>query len=145
VGAGLSGLTVTSLVFAPFGDGDGSELWTLVRRVLFPANALAESRDVVSWATVAGLVLLVVAYWWLLKRMLRSDRSFQVLCNLGFTAALLAFVLGAARSQPWHLIWPVSLAGLSDRRWAWPAIVVMSAVMLATQLWVEWGAPGLGG
>jgi len=110
VGAGLSGLAVTSLVFAPFGDGD--EVWTLVRRVLFPANALPESRDAVSWATAAGLVLLVLVYLWLLRRMLRSDRSFQVLCNLGFTATLLAFVLGAARSQPWHLLWPVSLAGL---------------------------------
>ncbi|HSJ53171.1 MAG TPA: hypothetical protein VLC52_05430 [Anaerolineae bacterium] len=145
VGAGLSGLAVTGLVFAPFRDGGNDELLTLLRRVLLPVAARAVSRDVVAWATAGGLVLLAVAYLWLLRHMIRSERSFQELCNLGFVAALLAFVLGAARSQPWHLIWPVSLAGLSDRRWAWPAVIGLSAVMLATQFWVEWGAPGLGG
>jgi hypothetical protein len=145
LGGGLSGLAVTALVFAPFGEGDGGELLTLAQRVFVPANALTEIRDLVWWGMVAGLLFLAVAYMWLLRRMLRGDRSFQELGNLGFATALLAFVLGAARSQPWHLIWPLSLAGLSNHRWAWPAVVVLSAVELVTQLWVEWGTPGLGG
>ena len=145
LGAGLTGLTVTGLVFAPFRDGGDLELLALMRRVLIPVNAPHEARDVVAWATVGGLILLAMAYLWLLKRLQRSERSYQDVCNVGFVTLLLAFVLGAARSQPWHLIWPVSLAGLSDRRWAWPVVIVLSAVMLATQLWVEWGAPGLGG
>ncbi|NLF10498.1 MAG: hypothetical protein GX597_01775 [Anaerolineaceae bacterium] len=145
LGAGLTGLTVTGLVFAPFRDGGDLELLALMRRVLIPVNAPHEARDVVAWATVGGLILLAMAYLWLLKRLQRSERSYQDVCNVGFVTLLLAFVLGAARSQPWHLIWPVSLAGLSDRRWAWPVVIVLSAVMLVTQLWVEWGAPGLGG
>lgn len=69
---------------------------------------------------------------------------FQRLMDTSFAIVLLAFVLGAARSQPWHLIWPAALAGLTSRRWAWPAIIGLSTVMLCAQVWVEWGAPGLG-
>jgi len=67
----------------------------------------------------------------------------QMLFNVGFVVSLLIFVLGAARSQPWHLIWPASLAGLSAQKWAWPPVITLSAVMLLTQVWVEWGTPGL--
>ncbi len=67
----------------------------------------------------------------------------QRLFEAGFTVSLLIFVLGAARSQPWHLIWPASLAGLSARRWAWLPVIALSAVMLLSQIWVEWGTPDL--
>jgi hypothetical protein len=73
-----------------------------------------------------------------------TQARFQKLMDVSFVVSLLAFVLGAARSQPWHLIWPAALAGLSTRRWAWPAVIGLSVVMLAVQVWVEWGAPGLG-
>ncbi len=61
--------------------------------------------------------------------------------NVGFLALLLAFFLGAARSQPWHLLWPAALAGLSDYRWAVPVIVGLSGIMLAVQVGVEWAVP----
>jgi hypothetical protein len=67
----------------------------------------------------------------------------QRILDAGFLVSLLVFLLGAARSQPWHLIWPVSLAGLSAQRWAWPVVMVLSAMMLVSQIWVEWGTPGL--
>jgi hypothetical protein len=63
--------------------------------------------------------------------------------DTGFLVSLLVFLFGAARSQPWHLIWPASLAGLSTQRWAWPMVILLSALMLVTQIWVEWGTPGL--
>ena len=81
----------------------------------------------------------VVLIW----RVRQGDGSAQPLVNAGFVASLLAFVLGGVRSQPWHLIWPLALAGLSDRKWAWPTVVVLTAVMLAVQVWVEWGTPGM--
>jgi hypothetical protein len=85
-----------------------------------------------------------LAYAGLTWKFARGPGFLQHLANASFLAALLAFVLGAARSQPWHLIWPVALAGLSDRRWAWPVSLGLSAAMLAAQVWVEWGAPGWG-
>jgi hypothetical protein len=72
-----------------------------------------------------------------------SESRMQRLLNVGFVVSLLVFLLGAVRSQPWHLIWPASLAGLSAQRWAWPVIVALSALLLAAQIWVEWGTPGL--
>ncbi len=77
------------------------------------------------------------------KAVLGRETRAQRLFDAGFAVSLLIFVLGAARSQPWHLIWPASLAGLSARRWAWIPIIALSAVMLLSQLWIEWGAPGL--
>jgi hypothetical protein len=73
----------------------------------------------------------------------RKLSSAQRFLDTGFLVSLLVFLFGAARSQPWHLIWPASLAGLSTQRWAWPMVILLSALMLVTQIWVEWGTPGL--
>jgi hypothetical protein len=73
-----------------------------------------------------------------------SGQAFQQVMDVSFLLALLIFLLGAARSQPWHLRWPLALAGLSARWWAWPVVIGLSVVMLASQVWVAWGAPGLG-
>jgi hypothetical protein len=91
-----------------------------------------------------GLLAFSALYAALAGRVLQVGASFQELANACFIASLLAFVLGAARSQSWHLIWPATLAGMSDRRWAWPSVVALSGAMLVVQLWVEWGAPGMG-
>ena len=73
----------------------------------------------------------------------RAIPDAQCLLNACFAAALLVFLLGAARSQPWHLVWPAALAGLSRWQWAWPLVAALSALMLVAQLWIEWGTPGL--
>ena len=90
-----------------------------------------------------SLCLLFVAYVLLLVRASRGNGSFQQLANVGFLALLLTFLFGAARSQPWHLIWPVALAGLSDYRWAVPVVIGLSGIMLSVQVGVEWAAPVL--
>ena len=91
----------------------------------------------------AGLLLFAAVYALLLRGVVRARGSFRRLADIGFEVSLLAFVLGVARSQPWHLIWPAALAGFSSRWWAWPAVIGLSALMLVAQVWVEWGAPGL--
>ena len=139
--AGLPVVAITMLVFAPFGEPEG--LTALIERLLAPANWGAGSGNLPSWGMAAGLLLFVVAFAVLVYRLARGGASFQQLANASFAAVFLAFALGAARSQPWHLIWPVALAALADRRWIWPVVAILSAVMLAVQVWVEWGAPGV--
>jgi hypothetical protein len=91
-----------------------------------------------------GLVLFSVAYIYLLVRFWRGSGSFQELVTSSFRALLLAFLLGAARSQPWHLLWPATLAGLSSSRKSQAVIVGLSGLMLAVQVSVEWGVPSIG-
>jgi hypothetical protein len=140
--------TISALVCIPLTSGWGStpsEPWPLklAKRLLWPSNWGSAASDLAAWAMGAGLLLFGVAYLVLAARLLKRPISPQRLMNASFAVALLAFVLGAARSQPWHLLWPASLAGLSDWRWAWPLIAGLSAIMLVVQVWVEWGAPGL--
>ena len=82
------------------------------------------------------VVLLVLT-----KRYIRRVERFQSFGSWMFLTALAVFGLGAARSQPWHLVWPLSLAGLSDLRWSRFAVGVLSVVMVGAQIWIEWGAP----
>jgi hypothetical protein len=112
---------------------------------LVPGNGRGGAEGFPTVALWLGMVLFAVAYGALAWRLLRGPGTFQHLANVSFVVALLAFVLGAARSQPWHLLWPAALAGLSDRRWAWPVVMVLSGVMLVGQVWVEWGVPGAEG
>jgi hypothetical protein len=137
----LATLIVSALAFVPF--------WTpevvpaMVGRLLHPVNWQEGGITLSTWVLGAGLLVFAIAYAGLMWRFIREPGSFQQLANTGFLVVLLAFVLGAARSQPWHLIWPLALAGLSDRRWVWPVSIGLSVAMLAAQVWVEWGTPGL--
>lgn len=140
VGGGLAIAFVSVCVFVPFWDLENT--LHMVERFLWPVNWHRGGTHSSAWAMGVGLLLFAVAWVVLIWRVRQGDGSAQPLVNAGFAASLLAFVLGAARSQTWHLIWPLALAGLSDRRWAWPLVVVLTAVMLAVQVWVEWGAPG---
>lgn len=139
----LGFLLVTILVFAPFGDAAG--IRRVVGRLLHPTNWQGGNDGLASAGFGLGLLMFCVGYAVLFIRLIRDRGSFQLLGNAGFTVFLLAFLFGAARSQPWHLIWPATLAGLADRRWAWPAVICLAGILLAVQLWVEWGMPGLGG
>jgi hypothetical protein len=138
---GLVASTVSVLLFVPFG-GLG-RLSGLLERVLWPANWRMVAANLPAWALGIGLGLFAIAYAVLIWRLMRGECSFQQLGHVCFSATVLAFLLGAARSQSWHLIWPAALAGVSDRRWAWPLVVGTSVTMLAVQLWVEWGAAGV--
>lgn len=132
---------VSAVVLVPF----GSPSWVLDAggRLMRPANWQAASARLPSILFGLGLVAFAASYALVLGRLGRGAWSDQRLLNAAFVVALLAFVLGAARSQPWHLIWPAALAGLSDRRWAWPLVAGLSCLLLAAQLWVEWGTPGI--
>lgn len=125
----------------------------IVERLLVPGNWHTGTFALSSWLLAAGGVVFVVAYGvliWLLARrnglpgLRQSQQVYRKVADASFVISLLVFVLGGARSQPWYLIWPAALAGLSDRRWAWPAVSGLAAIMLGMQLWVEWGAPGWG-
>jgi hypothetical protein len=145
---GLVAVTISALVCIPFMVAWGSTLtdpWLpkLAERLLWPSNWASAPPALAAWAMGLGLLLFGLAYLVLAARLLRGPISWQRLMNASLAVALLAFLLGAARSQPWHLLWPASLAGLSDLRWAWPLIAGLSAMMLVVQVWVEWGAPGL--
>lgn len=131
---------VSLCVFVPFWDPENA--LRMVERFLWPVNWHGGGTHWSSWAMGLGLLLFAVAWVVLIWRVRQGDGSPQPLVNAGFAAALLAFVLGAARSQTWHLIWPLALAGLSDRKWAWPLVVALTAMMLTVQVWVEWGTPG---
>jgi len=135
-------VAVSILVFVPFWSSD--LISGLAGRLLRPVNWQGGAGGASSWALGAGLALFVLIYLALTWRVARQPASFERVAGTCFVAALLVFVLGAARSQPWHLIWPAALAGLSNRRWAWSVVVGLSAVLLIVQVWVEWGAPGWG-
>jgi len=134
-------VAVSALFLIPLGNLE----WMAdeVRRLVQPLNWQAGTWGDVGWTMGVGLSLFAVAYAVLVRQMAHGSGSFQRLANLSFVALLLLFVLGVARSQPWHLIWLLALAGLVDRRWVWWAMVGLSAMLLAAQVWVEWGAPGL--
>jgi hypothetical protein len=140
---GVSLLAV--LPFCPLDSARAAGLWVLsiLDRIVHPANWGAASPGVATWLMVAGLLLFAGALsaltWWLGRR----PASYRRLADASFLALLFAFVLGAARSQPWHLIWVAALAGLSPRRWSWPVVAGLSALLLWGQVWVEWGAPGM--
>jgi hypothetical protein len=147
--ATFSVLAFSALVLAPFWQPEWFRV--LGERLIQPSNWQAGASNLVRWTLGLGLSLFVASYAILIWRMVRQAGSVcnpgrhgnvQRLLDAGFVVSLLVFVLGAARSQPWHLIWPAAWAGLSQRRWAWPAIAVLSVAMLAAQFWVEWGAPG---
>jgi Na+/phosphate symporter len=111
--------------------------------LLHPLNWYAGVGDWPASVLGVGLLLFSMAYISLLVRFWRGSRSFQDLVNGGFTALILAFLLGAARSQPWHLLWPATLAGLSSSRKMQAVIVGLSGLMLAVQVSVEWAVPSL--
>jgi hypothetical protein len=133
--------SVSVLLFLPFG-GLG-QVTGLVERVLWPANWRVGAAYLSAWTLGIGIGLFALAYAVLVWRAVGGGCSFQQLGNACFSATVLAFFLGAARSQSWHLIWPAALAGVSDRRWAWPLVVGLSVIMLAVQLWAEWGGAGV--
>jgi hypothetical protein len=139
--AGLVAASISFLLFVPFG-GLG-RVTGLAERLLWPVNWRSGADCLPNLALMTGLGLFAIAYTILICRVVRGEFSLQQLGNACFLAALLAFLLGAARSQPWHLIWPAALAGVSDRRWAWPVVAGLSALMLATELWVEWVGAGV--
>lgn len=123
---------------------DGAE-WVVgqVWRLMHPLNWPQGGRDAAGWALWGGLLLLAVAYVVLVRQAICDRGPFQRLADIGWASLLLLFLLGAARSQPWHLIWPLALAALVGRRWVWWVLTGLAAVLLAAQVWVEWGAPGL--
>jgi hypothetical protein len=140
LGAGLlTAAAVTVLVVAPFWYPD--LIPDLMVRLSHPANTLMPGLS--EWVLSAGLGLFAVGYATMLGWLARGPRSAARLMNTGFGVTLLVFVLGAARSQPWHMLWPTTLAGLTDKRWVWPTVIAVAAALLAGQLWVEWGTPGL--
>lgn len=138
--SGASAAAVSLAVLVPLWSEEGAA--ALVQRLLHPANWQRAGSGLPAWTLALGLGLLALAYlaliWWLA----RGERAYRQVGHAAFLALLLAFVLGAARSQPWHLIWPAALAGLSDRRWAWPLVAGLSVLLLGVQVWVEWGTPG---
>jgi hypothetical protein len=140
--SGLAVLAVSALVLAPFGPiewGGG-----MVERLLRPVNWRGDAADLSALFFGVGLLLFAGMYVTLSHRLFKRPDSFQQLLDATFVVSLLAFLLGAARSQPWHFIWPTVLAGFSKRRWAWPVVIGLSAFMLVSQVWIEWGVPGLG-
>jgi hypothetical protein len=139
VRAGLVVVGVWGVTMAPFWSPD--LVHGMVERLVQPVNSAVPGLS--RWVLGVGLVLFTVFYAVILRQMGRGPSSFSKLMGLSFVVTFLAFVLGAARSQPWHLIWPTTLAGLSKRRWAWPVVIAGAALMLVGQVWVEWGTPGL--
>ena len=139
--AGLAVAGVTALVFAPFWRAEW--IGQVAERLLWPDSWRGGATGLSAWLMAAGLLLFMAIYVLLLRGVVRARGSFRQLAHIGFEVSLLAFVLGVARSQPWHLIWPAALAGFSSRRWAWPVVIGLSALMLIAQVWVEWGTPGL--
>ena len=138
----LAAAAVSLAVVAPLSPLEG--LAGAVGRLLRPLNWYAGAGDWPASALGVGLAFFSVAYIYLLVRFWRGCGSFQELVNSGFVALLLVFLLGAARSQPWHLLWPATLAGLSSSRKTQAVIVGLSALMLAVQVSVEWAVPNIG-
>jgi hypothetical protein len=149
--AALVVFLVFSLPLLLFGEPRNlSDPWflQLVSRFLRPRNWPRRYADMATWILVLGAVLFLAGYAILLWRFVvhrgrLPQLALSKFMDLSFVLSLLAFLFGLARSQPWHLIWPAALAGLSSKRWAWPVTAGLSIVLLASQVWVEWGAPGL--
>ncbi len=138
----LATVAVSALVLFPFGGL--AWLPRAVERLLQPRNVLQPLSALSLPALGAGFVLFILVYCLVAFRFVRGTNSFDRLSDAAFSLMLLAFLLGAARSQPWHLIWAAALAPLSGYRWAPSVIAGLSVLMLVALVWVEWGAPGLG-
>lgn len=138
----LAAAAVSVAVVAPLSPLEG--LAGAVGRLLRPLNWVAGAGDWPASVLGVGLMLFSVAYLYLLVCFWRGRGSFQELVNSSFMALLLVFLLGAARSQPWHLLWPATLAGLSSSRKTQAVIVALSGLMLAVQVSVEWAVPSIG-
>jgi hypothetical protein len=130
---------VSVLVVAPFWYPD--LIPGLLVRLARPANSAMPGLS--EWVLSVGLGLFAVGYAALLGSLARGPHTPARLMDMGFGVTFLVFVLGAARSQPWHMLWPAALAGLTDKRWVWPTVIAMAAALLAGQVWIEWGTPGL--
>ena len=135
----LAAVLVSFVVVAPLGWIEG--LLGIAERLMLPLNWSRGAAGMPALLLGVGLFLFLLAYGVLLVQALRGSGAFQQLVNVGFLALLLAFLLGAARSQPWHLLWPAALMGLSDYRWAVPVMVGLSGLMLVVQVGVEWAVP----
>ena len=141
VSGGLAAISVSLLVVAPLCPPEA--LAGIVERLLHPLSWHLDSGRLPTLALGTGLCLYCLAYILIVVRFWRGSGSFQHLVNSSFLALLLIFIFGAARSQPWHLLWPAAVAGLSDNRWARGVVLGLAGVMLAVQIGVEWGMPGL--
>jgi hypothetical protein len=154
---GLGVVGATAIAWIPFWTssaltGPASELarvqafrfWVLqtLERLVQPSNWALHRPDVLAWLLGAGLLLFLLLYLLVFGKLVLEGSPPLLMLEVPFVLAFSAFVLGAVRSQPWYLIWAVALAGLSQRRWVWPALTALSAAMLAGEVWVEWGAPG---
>jgi len=49
-----------------------------------------------------------------LLALVREDGSFPSAIHAAFFALFSVLIFGAVRAQPWYLIWPAALAGLSE-------------------------------
>ncbi|HSJ58740.1 MAG TPA: hypothetical protein VLC95_16265 [Anaerolineae bacterium] len=141
--SGLTAGLVSLLFLLPLDVFDAAP--AIATRFLHPANWQGDAGSTPAWLLAGGLALYLVTYLFVVRHCMAGGGSCAQLGDALFVVMLLAFVFGAARAQPWHLTWPAALAGLSSRRWAWPAVVSLSGVLMAGQVWVEWGMPGLGG
>lgn len=113
----------------------------ITERLFRPLNRRGDATATVTGILVVGSFLFLLAWGALLVVAWRKKGASQQLVNTAFVLLLLAFILGAARSQPWHLLWGVALGVLSDYRWAPPALVGLSGLMLAAQVGIEWATP----
>ncbi|HSR33920.1 MAG TPA: hypothetical protein VLY63_25415 [Anaerolineae bacterium] len=136
----LAGL-LSVLVFWPFGNLETA--LCIPERLLWPVNWRTHTTELMAWGIGLGVLFFLPVYAVIAWRVMGSGGSFQRMGNALFVASVLAFLLGWARSQPWHLLWPAALVGLSDRRWAWPVVAGLSGALLLAQTWVEWGMPGI--
>ena len=148
MGAAFSVAGAAAMV-APFWDP--AVLPSMLARLLTPDTWTVAAGPTIRWLMYAGLALLAAAYvlqMWKLNRAYTGLRSaLGPLVASACTLLLFTFLLGAARSQPWHLLWALALAPLVAVARTWrstPAIVLgpLSALMLAAFGWVEWGQPG---
>jgi hypothetical protein len=142
---------VVAGMLAPFWEPD--LMPALLKRLLTPDTWTVATEGARRWLMAAGIVLLVGGYGWelrsLFQRLARPPAQMGPLVESSFTVLLLVFLLGAARSQPWHLLWALTLAPLAAvfSRWnsrlaAAVSLIWLSGAMLAAMVWVEWGHPG---
>jgi hypothetical protein len=141
VSGGLATVSVSLVVMVPLSPLEAFA--GIVERFLHPLNWHLGTGRLPTLVLGTGMCLYCLAYLVIAVRFRQGSCSFQHLVSGSFLVLLLAFVLGAARSQPWHLLWPAALAGLSDKRWARRVVLGLSGVMLAVQVCVEWAMLGL--